>query len=123
MLERVIFLFGYHNGPVAGVSAGTNTARYFRAPFRDDLDDYDSEFQFVELEPQERAEFERLFYDARTTDPACKDPIRAKFAKSISAKFDLLLQADSPIIGRSTPRIRMITGGAYGEYEMEWDTA
>jgi hypothetical protein len=119
-LERVIFVFGYYNGPTKGVSVGPDGAKYFRSLFRDDLDEYDDVFSVMELDEADRQEFEWLFRDARLTDPACRDPARRALSGRLAKKFNDLLESDSPKIRRLLPKFYTKTGGAYGEYEVEW---
>jgi hypothetical protein len=117
----VLFVLHYHDGPISGLAVGDGTARYFNAPFRDDLDKYDDVFHVMPLDADEAAEAGRLFEGARVEDPACRDPSRRALIDLIKKRFATLLAANSPAILRCKPTFRPRNrGGAYDEYDVEW---
>lgn len=121
-VEEVLFLFGYHDGPIRGLSLGEGRACLFDAPFRDDLDEYDSVFNIMYLRDPEVLEAERLFRDARLSDPMCRDPARQAFMKEIWSRFESLLESGSWEIQRRRPSFqRHGDGGVRGHYTVTWD--
>jgi hypothetical protein len=121
-VEQVLYLFNYHDGPKRGLAKGEGRACYFDAPFRDDLDDYDSVFNVMYLRDPEVLEVVRLFSDARLTDPMFRDPARRALEAEISSRFDALMESGSPEVQRRKASFqRHGSGGVRGSYSVTWD--
>lgn len=121
-VEEVLFLFNYHDGPISGLAIGEGRACCFDAPFRDDLDEYDRVFNVMCLRGPEVLEVERLFRDARLSDPMCRDPARQAFLTEIWSRFASLLESGSTEIQRRKGSFRRHgDGGVRGRYSVTWD--
>jgi hypothetical protein len=120
-MEKVYLVFSYFNEPTEGVADFHGVPHYFAALFRSDLDEYDPQHTILKLTDQEVELLRGM--SAGGNVPKVGDARRKTLRDLLKSRLDELLEIGGSDIERSFPRFRSNTGGAYGEYEVEWRTS
>lgn len=121
LADTVLFLFHYHDGPIAGLCVGGVGVTYFSARFDEAADAYSPDYALLTLTDDEAAKARSLFDTAREVDPSCRDPARRAFSETLRTT---LASADTSNDGRISTAHgtfkALSGGGAYGAYEVTW---